>query len=1046
MTLPYKRSFKVGRQSEQFLNDQLHSIFEALKNINYRKNENKYVEPESKIDGALWFDKVEDILKYYDMRTLSWKTMFSKKFQITDQILNITMPSNPVNGQLWIYNGVLMYFDGASWQPIKAMIQDDTQWSNAAFQDYMIVTPLNASGDAIVNANNGNYDELIKKINHINDDDHTNNNVIVPADKKWTFDDWNGPEIKEPTYDPGITDKALKSQYIVPNLDTDRIFINENHDTAYEKISKVCFQYPTIDVYDKIVSAIHLNPGKLSKITKRLIKIDKVNSTINVPAYNTEFYGFKKGEYTGDFLLESSSQDYGDYIPNGDYILLNYNATQNYDYILAITFEFAWMKSNGSMEHWDSKNPKKSYYLTDLKSNVNVHVEGLKLEETVYDVDLKNNTVTINDSDITDKNLEVQMWSPYDKQFGYIRETDLEGNGLIKLTKNIAVPLVFVGGMLIHPLYGGLKRYKDKIIVPNHSGLDTMKNMHWCVVDLYSKEDQTVMYSEKGEIESQSSQYILDNQNYFEDDETYVMHGTVEDIDSEVFKNYILASGTVYDSENALVIKYDTSIIEKNDGIILFIDGLMISEDDIIRDTDNGTITLKTNLEKGQQYVLLRDRDKRLYSNINLTSAFSTGYLNESLVYLNGKLLVNENCVNTTNNENDEIINGSSVNNEIKYFITDEFAEDDEFVGDWKLYDEYNYEWISLDTEEVEILKVITGSYSNQLSSIKINVDYTTEDQLDVYSFNFSNAISGILKFGEAVLKEIDQNTGAKIYALGSDSYPYGQNAINIYRNGVKQIPNIDYIELEEHNYIKIINDTEDTDRITYIIEPIEAGETFGHETILLTKEDALQPNIYHVEDSDSAPNFYPGRLTVYINGLRLPAEDWVLLDNKRIMLKYVDYRALGSADNYPVENFVNDKNRYEVNHNYPDYIMVEIRKDYDRQEATIVLSEKGDNFELYLDDYNSIDPEILESSDEVLFYLNGQFTNLSRNKYKDYKLDRYKGCISFSNTDFLSIINTDALKSLFDNNALIYAAWKKLNKKDEYVPEKQYKLTLVWR
>ena len=70
MTLPYNRSFNAGRQGEQFLNEEAHRIFTALKNINYKKEDASGVEPESVLDGALWFDKAENQLKYYDITTL----------------------------------------------------------------------------------------------------------------------------------------------------------------------------------------------------------------------------------------------------------------------------------------------------------------------------------------------------------------------------------------------------------------------------------------------------------------------------------------------------------------------------------------------------------------------------------------------------------------------------------------------------------------------------------------------------------------------------------------------------------------------------------------------------------------------------------------------------------------------------------------------------------------------------------------------------------------------------------------------------------------
>lgn len=1034
MSLPYKRNFKIGRQSEQFLNDKFHLIYEALKEINYRKNENKGEEPDSKVDGALWFDKIDNILKYYDMRSLSWKTVFNEKFQITDQILNLTMPSSPVIGQLWICNGVLMYFDGSSWKPIKAMLQDESQWSTAVFEDFMIVTPLNPMPNAVVDGESTDID--LSKFTDKLDDNHYNTNVIQPKSVKWGTDEWDNAEIKEPTVNKVPADN-LKSQFVIPNLNTDRIFVDKLFDTNYQEVSKVCIQYPTKDVYNKAVSCIHLNPGKVSKITKRFIKIDKLNSTINISAYNTEFYGFKKGKIGGDFLIESNNQDSGDYIPSGDYIVLNYNANQNYDYILAITYEFSSLRATGSMDHWNNENPKTSFYLSNLKEPINVHANGLKLEEASYDIDYQNKTVTINDEDAD--LVDIQMWSPYRKQFGYIRETDLEGNGIIRLRKRVSLPLVFVGGTLIHPLFGGIKVKGDIITIPNHSGLDTMKNLAWCVVDLLSDKNE-VMYSERGEVVYEEPVFIMGKEDYLTNNkEDFIVHGDMGDIDPDGFRDYILASGNLISSANGGIIRYDNRTIKKDDGIILFIDGFMINNDDIIRNHEEGFITIKPELAIGQQYVLLRDNDKRLYANTMLQAAYATGYLDESLVYYNGQLLLDSNCLSTIYNESTEIGNGV-VDNEIKYFI-----ESDDKKGIWKIYNEYNYEWDVIDEEETPFIELIASSYSNQLTSIKLNIEVKENDTLDVYSFKYSNSISGIYKYGEAVFLNIDEEDGLQIWKTGNDPFACKQGVLNLYKNGIKLISGLDFKELSENNYIKMLNpDIKKTDFITYIIEPIEAGETYGHETILLSREDSINTNIYSIGNDDSVPDLYPGRLTVYINGLRLPKENWILLDNKRIMLKYNDYKALGSDGNYPNDTIVKPSGVVNITHNYPDYILIEIRKDYDRQERTFELKEE-DAMEIYLDKYN-IPLDILSSKDEVLFYLNGQFLNLSRSRYKDYKLDSYKGCIAITNSEIIQAFKGDLLKQLFDRNSLAYASWKARNNNKKYESTKKNILTIVWR
>ena len=1105
MTLPYKRGFEIGRGSEQFLNDDFHLIYEALKNINYRKNENRGAEPSAKVDGALWFDKPDEELMYYDQESLNWKTVFGKKFQITDQILNVTIPSSPVLGQLWIYGGVLCYFDGSQWQPIKALIQDGSQWSNAAFEDFRIVAPLDPMENIVVNNGsivddkrvklflehdpeigdlyiNGNivstevseleYDQgtnitanikaknpeeqnriqiqldnqnvpgeseiysLQEVYDLLRDDTHKNTNFIEPVDSKWGTSTFSEPEIEEPG--SKIIPDSFRSQFIVPNLSSDRVFVECDHRRDYEQISTVCFQYPTSEVNDKTVGAVHLNPGKLTNITKRFIKVDKQNPSIDIPSRNTEYYGFRLGEIGGHWLIPSRSQDWGDYIPNAEKIILNYNAAQDYDYVLSVTYEFANFKQTGTQSVWDSDNSTTSFYLTNLTEPINVHTDGLKLEEAAYDIDYENSTITINDDAAEDID-NIQLWSPYRKQYGYIRNTDLDGNGIIRLHHKVNIPLVFVGGTLIHPLYGGLEWNGDTITVPNNSGIDSMKNLAWCVVDLHKK-DKEFMYYESGEVSQDSDIDYTQEQDYLDGD-NYIMHGTFGETHEENIQDYILGSGIFTGEGENTVIYYDKDQISEDDGIILFVEGLLIAEEDIIRNHEEGTITIKPEMKVGQDYVLIRDREHRLYNTTNMIPAFSIGNFDESLIYLNGRLLMNLDSITTTNDYNHELVEAGVVHNEVKYFV----KEDGSGEGEYRYYDDYDYKWKEFSGDELTWIKEVTNAYSNQLMSLNINVDYTDDDLLYIYTFKFSNTISDYLRIGNLSWIE-DDTDGLPVYCCGTDPYQYKKGQLNIYRNGVKLFQNEDFKELDEHNYVKLMFIPEETDRLTYVIEPIETGEDMGHETVVMGPENALQPNIYCISDTDdiSTPNLYPGRVTVYINGLRLPKEDWTILDNKKIMLKYSNYIALGSSDNYPEETYPLDKTKFTITHTYPDYILVEIRKDYDRQELTFNLKPE-DNFEIYVDDYG-IDPGLLETKDEVLFYLNGQFLNLSRNKFKDYKLDGYKGCIAFQNETLMAALSYDPLQILFDRNSLIYGAWKKQTGKDEYVSNLPNQLTIVWR
>lgn len=1031
MALPYRRKFNAGRGSDQFLNEELHQVWTALENINYRKNENRGVEPSSNLDGALWLDKIEGgQLKYWDEPSKSWKMLFSKLFQITSQITNFTVPTNPVLGQLWIYNDALLYFDGLQWRPIKALIQDETQFTNAAFEDYIIVTPLNTA-------------------THNVKDTHLNTNFLSTATPEWTPDSKLGYEVEYPEPFPVAYDEEAVSQFVIPNINTDRIFLDNLNDTSYDEVTKVCIAYKEKAIHDKIVTAIHMNPGKLTKITKRLIKVDRLNPTLEMSAYNTEFYGFRADRTGGDFLIpgRGNTQDVGDYVAAGNHVILNYNATQNYDYILAITFDFTWIKSDGMMEKHSGKENTTSLYVTNLKTPIAVHSDGLMLEEAVYDVDAAQKVVTIKD-DVTD--VDVDMWSPaISKEYGYIREIDLEGNGIIRLHHKPKVPLVFVGGILMHPLYSGIDIDLEKgiITIPNESPqVENMKGQPWCVVDIYGMGDRYGRTDANDEVnggktvETEGVSVYLEEDIFDVESNDAYAKGYFEDTDDPNIRDFILAAGT-FEISGFVDIYYDPNRIEETDGILLFVNGLLVCPDDIERYAKEGILHIE-GMEAGAEYLLLKDPRGCVYSHADMMEAYNIGLLSDSLVYYKGKLLANENCVATTDTPEVVAVNGA-VHNEIKLFIEDEFTQ----AHKWKIYDAYNYEWNELIDKEIIDVETVTGAYINLLTTVQINLDNYDKDELQILAFKFANSSSGLYKSGEVVWLEDDEHDGLPIFIINGDPYAHGMNNLNLYKNGLKLINGLDYKELDEDNKIKLLTSYEEgRDKLLYIVEPIENGEMVGYEQVILSQENAVQPNIYKLDVvKDEGISLYPGRLTVYVNGLRISNKDWTIIDNYRIMLNYQDYMAVSeTAGNYPTETISkDDKELFKVEHKYPDYIVVEIRKDYDRKEVTVNYTAK-DGHQLFVVE-KEIPEEILDCKDDVIFYVNGQYTGMSRRSSRDYNFNKYKGCIEILDPDVLNMLNQDPMQKLFVNNA-VYEAWKKQTGKDSYENDKINKITIVWR
>lgn len=1031
MTLPFARNFKNGRQSEQFLNDELLRIFEMLRYISHYKTENKgQWPPPPKLRGALNVQPAEETINFWDSAHNKWVPFFRSKFQITDQMLAETCPTEPVIGQLWINSGILCYFNGYDWQPIRSVQIDDAQWASAAFSDFQIITPMNPAKDHVIDIGGHQYvvakteamEETVDdywKYFYDNQMNYDVNQTVVTTSNKWdpnVLSDgsvsyaWTSPELPVPPVTQ-IT-RPVYSQFLIPSVRNDRVFLGNKFDHSYEQISSICFQYPTQKALSGgTVSGIHLNPGKLVKMTKRFFRVDRLNPTIGVSAHNTEFYGYREGQRGGELLIPSANQDSGDYMPSEGCIVLNYNASQDYDYVMSITYDFTWIRSDGSLSRKSPDDITSSFYLANLKNPLNIHINGMKLEEASYDVDFNTDTVTIKDDAA---NVQVEAWSPYKKQYGYIRETDLRGRGIIKLHKPVRVPLIFVGGLLIHPLYSGIEIEDNIIYIPNSGGKNQMRGMQWCVVDLTTEENM---------------------------DQVNVVGKTTqgESSEQEVIRDFIVASGITNPTESSnAVIKYDTTKITPTDDIVVFIDGLMVAHEDVIRDADNGYITVPNGIPEDKEYVVLKDKDGAIY-NSSMVPALGLGLISDTLIYCNGKLLAEPNCVRTLMAP--DMLNKEEIaNGEIKYFITN----DETGQGEWRIYDQYREEWPRLPADDANLVAVLTNSYENQLTSVRFNFTYDRmSDEVIIYAFKFANEISGLTEIGSAIFYDIDEEDNMPIYLING-SYQYDNGTLNVFRNGVKLLHNIDYFECATGDSFKLKELPDENDVIQYLVEPVEHGYENGHVQVILTKDEALQPNVYKTNENSDI-SLYPGRLSVFVNGIRIPKDDWVLLSSKSILLKYHDFKASGSANNYPEEMMADENDKpFIVNHTYPDLILVEIRYDYDRKEKTIRLQE-DECYEIDIAKYE-LDKVMLDATDEIVFYLNGQFAALSRNKNTDYRLDRYRGCISFSNEDFLETMNSDPLDLLFKTDPYAYNAWKKMTGNLSYQPKKENVLTIVWR
>lgn len=1087
------RTFKQGRGSEQLLNQELYDIFTAVKDINPDITEQEKVVgasavPDNNIHGSLWRKDRTNELKYYDGVKKQWINVFDNKFQIIEHLTEETTPVNPVKGQLWIYNGIMLYFDGREWKPIKSIPADDAQFNEAAFADFALVSPLLSTGHVTVpslqNGDSKRYENELKTGYQ-----RSKKNAVEEVD---TFDfEWEDP-FTAPTHDK-LVDPNHRTQYVIPNVNHDRIFMENSLLNDYEKVNTVCFQYPTVKAQNKNLSALHINAQKLSNITKRLFKINKddsnTNAIIDINPNNTEFYGFRAGENKGDHLYpyyekvntgitdstarslnntsgipevdrvnaainpdinydhpeevtvrdravrrDVSMKDdpdnrFGDYVILHKKISLNYRTVQNYDYILAVTYDFNWINYTGSLKKLNNGNLFEGFHIPDLPESINLFFDGLMLEEQFYDVDVKNQLVKLEDKIY--KEDEVHVFKNYIKDSGYIVETNLDNQGIISLHKKFKSPLVFVAGELIHPLFGGLIYRDDKIFVPR-----AKVNMPWTVIEAY--------------IPGEENAYAAGTVNF----DNNIIAGTNRILATETGTPNIDATALYNNGEHSLIVQqgqighsgqnviyYDPRVITNTDEIILFLDGMLINPKNIEWNKDYNYLTIKDGLFPGQQYLLLRDPDDRLFDGASAMDTYYTGALSDSLVYQNGKLLCNQQPLISPVSPKER--EQSTADGEVVLFMPDNLTD----AASVQIYDDYKKIWRLATDKELKDIKTICTSYENTVSAVKMNVPVLPEDSIDIFAYKFAGDSENAIKIGDFILDSTDPTN--RSFYMQYDKYSPRVNALTVFRNGVRQILDIDYIENEDGASIKFLgpaNDIKAGEKIHYTIEQLETGASKVMDVITLDNTNAIGTNVYEIP-AQTELYLYPGRLVVYRNGVRLPKEDWTLIGNKTIQIIKSDRPYIGTtASNYPNESFYKQDTdtSYVVHHNQSDRITIEIRQDYKRKEETFKMRYNRVP-EFPINDYN-IDPQVLESKDEVLFYINGLFTGLSRNIVNGYVLNKYKSCITFTDRKVAALLANDPLYIDLYENPDKMEAWKKRTGKSEYTTSIKHYITYDYR
>ena len=778
-----------GRQSEVLFNGEMHNLYEAIKHLTdypYKKE----VTPVAKHRGALWLDQRTNQLyswvglgyKHDKVRN-GWLPIFSDKFQMFEDILSDMPSASPVAGQLWLYNSVLMYFDGSSWQPVKTLEHSDSQFNVSMFSDYQIVSPLNRIGSTVISDFELEaFLELQQR--YFEGDVDLMNHADAQIDKRWN---WNSVKKK------GVIDFDLEDityQYLVPDMQADRIFMDDRLDTNYTLQNNNVIQYKRsylLDeqpVYDdstpltahvKVPTMIHVNPGKLSGVKKRLFKVDRLNPKICCPAVNTEYYGFCTGDIRGHFLrprkdvsqaleehrrmladmseegkvalneelkqhgytvdslfTDETDHDTGDYEKLPDGIFLSQQASQTYDYILAVTFEFSWMNATGKLRQGDNRNLSCSFYIPDRLGSTNIFINGFDYESNYYSWDYQNKVVTVAE-DISDKdNFDISVLGVFAHEYGYIREVNITADNQkahISTVKQFLHPLIFVNGEVLLRCQW---QYYDRNLLEETETPGTAfsitgvrKDMCWTVIDMYKEEP---VYDITGK---QTDTRIVD---ICLEDNGYIPY---HDFYSDSSGNPAIPIPEGYS-----VIYEDIPNVPfyKLPHVVLFVNGLMVRREDVRYDPIKNVITCE-GLKCGMHYVLLDDKEGNLYTEEmadGIKPAISIGKIDATLVYHNGYLLNEEKSYLFEGQE--EQATYVAIHGEIKAF---------DFGNSWKVFDTnvksnkigLKGVWRDLDEQTISDIKSFSNSYVSSNTAVALADTISDKDNVTVFGYQLANYV-----------------------------------------------------------------------------------------------------------------------------------------------------------------------------------------------------------------------------------------------------------------------------------------------------------------
>lgn len=792
--------------------------------------------------------------------------------------------------------------------------------------------------------------------------------------------------------------------FLVPYEGFGKLFDNgsfiHSTDENYEVLSDVSVKYTT-DSTDDNESWIHVNANKIFNIEKRLIKIDKTgNEPYRIYGLfdnNTEFYYLDENGYGTAMIPYKSSFNSFDYKPFDKGIDIISEKAKAANYIYAISYVFQDTPRAGKVIKKDfTIGAESEVYVGQLTKRPMVFLDGLYLEQSKYNYDSTTGKVQINDEVINPMDMMAVVFEDFEatgeKEINNITESNGKDTlvGTFTNAVNFKKPLAFVSGVMGTNIISPTEiEFIDTSLLIKNFGPDVVSPSKVMVVEA---------------------------------DNMYICHGELD---------------------KTATIKHEDITGNANDEYLLFIDGILISSSHL--DIAEGEVRIANGIE-GQQFVLLKIKDKATTSlcfdnkiqNFTVSIVNKDGTLynecNNALIFADGKSITTEDtifrAIKPLRGSTGQIIKVKNTN------------DDSNTVYEYCIWNDNDSTWDVLsDSEEIKLIEsFMIGSYTN--GSIMLDSTNLENKQGTYYAYTFANGVEEPLLKGKINL--IDEQIEYSVNI--EDKFNINQGALSVYVDKLLS----PFMQEEGSNIGKFIlpeleHDEDDVNpyresEAVYYVERPEKTELTSCQRQVLTAKDR---NTDYIGAYNTTISLLPGVVSVYVNGVRLEKRDYSIVNENTII---IHNQIVGNQNNYDAE----DKttwNKYEVyskdkvieiDCKRDDYIIVEVRQDYNLKSQTIPVRYAGQRT-YYIED-DGIPKSLLLTQDLIKIYIDGVIYT------GEYSINKENGSITLLDVELESILNVDPIARYFDLNPDAYDKYIEDNGEVYIAKPKINRITFEWR